>query len=422
MAVKIRRSYKGAAVSTTLDTSGVTSATQTSIALATSPSTWPTGKFFVVVAPGTTQEEKMCVTVSGSTLTVVDPAVTSTAASANGRGVDNTTARSAISGGAVVYPVFTAIDADEANELTSTYSAQGHIVYQGASTFTGLGIGTAGQVLKVNSGATAPEWGQVATAGLADGAVTLAKLASAVANALVPVGTITAYGGATAPTGWLLCDGSAISGSYTSLIALVGANTPDLRGRFPMGKTASGTGSTLLGTGGSNTIAEGNLPAHTHGVGTLDIQTGGAHNHTGTVDAAGSHNHTGTVDAAGGHSHGAGSYGIGDHDHAISGKNTSSTSHTHTGTTTVAAGISGGTDVLLGTGSTVSGSVTGTSAAVGDHQHTFTTSTVGNHQHTFTTSTATAHDHGITGSTASTGSGTDYYQPFTAVNYIIKHD
>lgn len=176
MAVKIRRSYKGASIAAVLSSGGVTSATQTTIALTTSPSTWPTGKFFVVVAPGTAQEEKMCVTVSGSTMTVVDPAVTSTSASANGRGVDNTTARSAIAGGATVYPVFTAVDADEANELTSTYSAQGHIVYQGASTFTGLGIGTAGQVLKVNSGATAPEWGQVATAGLADSSVTSDKI------------------------------------------------------------------------------------------------------------------------------------------------------------------------------------------------------------------------------------------------------
>lgn len=176
MAVKIRRSYKGAAVATTLGVGGVTAVDQTTIALSSSPSTWPTGKFFVVVAPGTAQEEKMCVTVSGSTLTVVDPNVTSTAGSANGRGVDNTQPRTTIAGGSTVYPVFTAVDADEANELTSTYSAQGHIVYQGASTFTGLGIGTAGQVLKVNSGATAPEWGQVATAGLADNSVTSAKI------------------------------------------------------------------------------------------------------------------------------------------------------------------------------------------------------------------------------------------------------
>ena len=378
MAVKIRRSYKGAAISAVLDSSGVTSATQTSIALSTSPSTWPTGKFFVVVAPGTAQEEKMCVTVSGSTLTVVDPAVTSTSASANGRGVDNTTARSAIAGGSTVYPVFTAVDADEANELTSTYSAQGHLVYQGASTFTGLGIGTAGQVLKVNSGATAPEWGQVATAGLADNSVTSAKivngtivledLAAALQAFLVPVGTITAYGGSSAPTGWLLCNGDAISGSYTSLIALVGANTPDLRGRFPMGKTAAGTGSTLLGTGGSNTIAEGNLPSHTH---TFSATTSGM-----SANATLTHSVSDP-----GHKHDTFSklylfdYQSGSNDSA----NSYALANDDTDTSTDTTGL-----------------------------------TIGNHD--------VSHTHTVSGTTGATGSGTAYFQPFVSVNYIIKHD
>ena len=174
---KIRRSYRGAPVSAALGGSGVTSATATSVTLSSSPSTWPTGKFFVVVAPGTSSEEKMCVTLSGSTLTVVDPNVASTSASVNGRGVDNTTARSSIAVGSVVYPVATAIDFDEANSLTSTYANQGGIVYMGDPSFTQLGIGTAAQVLRVNAGATAPEWGQVATAGIADSAVTSAKIA-----------------------------------------------------------------------------------------------------------------------------------------------------------------------------------------------------------------------------------------------------
>jgi microcystin-dependent protein len=39
----------------------------------------------------------------------------------------------------------------------------------------------------------------------------------------------------TAPTGWLICDGSAIPAQFTSLIALVGANTPNLRGTFIRG-------------------------------------------------------------------------------------------------------------------------------------------------------------------------------------------
>jgi len=95
---------------------------------------------------------------------------------------------------------------------------------------------------------------------LVNGTVALADLATAVANALVPVGTIAAYAGVSAPTGWLLCDGTSTSG-YTSLAALVGATTPDMRGRFPIGDNAT---LTLLGTGGSLTITANNLPAHSH--------------------------------------------------------------------------------------------------------------------------------------------------------------
>jgi microcystin-dependent protein len=45
------------------------------------------------------------------------------------------------------------------------------------------------------------------------------------------------------------------------LAALVGATTPDMRGRFPIGDNAT---LTLLGTGGSLTITANNLPAHSH--------------------------------------------------------------------------------------------------------------------------------------------------------------
>jgi microcystin-dependent protein len=69
--------------------------------------------------------------------------------------------------------------------------------------------------------------------------------------ALVPVGAIMPYAGATAPSGYLLCDGSEVSKSTYTLLyskigdiykgagSLVGAGTfklPDLRGRFPLGK------------------------------------------------------------------------------------------------------------------------------------------------------------------------------------------
>jgi microcystin-dependent protein len=393
VAVKIRRTYKGAAVSAVLDSSGVTSATQTSITLSTSPTTWPTGKFFAVFAPGTAQEEKMCVTVSGATLTVVDPAVSSTSASANGRGVDNTTARTTIAGGATVYPVFTAVDADEANELTSTYSAQGHLVYQGASTFTGLGIGTAGQVLKVNSGATAPEWGQVPTAGIADSAVTSAKIAdgtiaagdmaAAAKKLLCPVGTISAYGGAAAPTGWLLCNGDAIDAGYTELIALVGANTPDMKGRFPLGDNAS---LTLLATGGSTTIQEGNLPAHSH----ANTASASSTSTSTTSITDPGHSHTITVQSAGTHSH---SYNIAGQYFTVD---------------------------PYGQAAVIEGSAgTYNTNDAGSHSHSASSNSVTT---SISASTSTTTTTTVTMTNAQTGSGTAYYQPYLVVNFIIKHD
>ena len=78
-----------------------------------------------------------------------------------------------------------------------------------------------------------------------------------------PTGGIVMWGTATAPTGYLLCDGAAVSRTtYAALFAVIvvtfGAgdttttfNVPDLRQRFPLGVAAAGTGSTLAGTGGA---------------------------------------------------------------------------------------------------------------------------------------------------------------------------
>jgi microcystin-dependent protein len=100
-------------------------------------------------------------------------------------------------------------------------------------------------------------------------------------SAAVPPGTLMAYGGTTAPTGWLLCQGqpAATTGLYADLFAVIlyrfgGAGgtfyIPDMRGKFPLGTAASGTGSTLAGTGGTidhvHTGATHTHPvaAHTH--------------------------------------------------------------------------------------------------------------------------------------------------------------
>ena len=169
---KSRRSYRGAPVSNTLDTTLSTGAD--SITLAVAISGWSTDAqpFFVVVDPGTAKEEKICVKYSSATtLTVVDPAaISGWVASAAGRGADGTTDRQHEKG-AVIYPVFTALEANQANELVSKYDNPGSIVYQGSgatgtATFTELTIGSAAQVLAVNTGGTAPQWRNAVDIGL----------------------------------------------------------------------------------------------------------------------------------------------------------------------------------------------------------------------------------------------------------------
>lgn len=91
----------------------------------------------------------------------------------------------------------------------------------------------------------------------------------------VPSGAILMYGAAAAPTGWLLCDGTAVSRTtYAALFTAISTtygvgdgtttfNLPDLRQRFPLGKAASGTGNTLGGTGGAIDHTHTSA-AHTH--------------------------------------------------------------------------------------------------------------------------------------------------------------
>lgn len=406
---KSRRSYRGAPVSNTLKFT--LAANATSITLTAAMSGWSTDAepFFVVVDPGTAKEEKICVKYfSADVLTVVDPAATSTwGSSAAGRGADGTTDREH-SSGAVIYPVFTALEANQANELVSKYANAGSVVHQGTGapgTFTELAIGTAGQALKVNAGATAPEWGQIPTAGIADSAITLAKLATALQAYLVPVGTISAYAGVTAPTGWLLCNGTSTSG-YTALAALVGATTPDMRGRFPIGDNAT---LTLLGTGGSLTISTSNMPSHSH---TQDAHNHTQNSHNHTQD---SHNHT---QFSHGHTQDAHNHTQDAHDHTTNSVVTFTTSgHLHDNADYFAAAVNGGS-VTSGGNSSIFPATATNQATTATNQATTAT----NQATTATNQATTATNIATTATNQSTGGGTDYYQPYLVVNYIIKHD
>ncbi len=113
----------------------------------------------------------------------------------------------------------------------------------------------------------------------------------------VPAGVIIGHGAASAPSGYLVCDGSAVSRTtYAALFAVIGTvfgagdgsttfNLPDLRGRAPIGVgTGSGLSARTLGQSlGAEThqLTTAELPAHTHTVkATLAAQpitvTGGA--------------------------------------------------------------------------------------------------------------------------------------------------
>ena len=97
-----------------------------------------------------------------------------------------------------------------------TYDASGDPAY--------VATGSSGQALTSNGAGAAPTFQTVVN---------------------VPVGTVIWYGGSTAPTGYLKCNGDAIANgsgttqsitaNFSALYAVVGANLPDLRGEFIRG-------------------------------------------------------------------------------------------------------------------------------------------------------------------------------------------
>lgn len=104
---------------------------------------------------------------------------------------------------------------------------------------------------------------------------------------LTPAGTITAFGGATAPAGYALCDGQPASPTaYPELFAAIGYSygqigsnfrVPDLRGRVPVGLDTSQSDFDTLGkTGGAatHTLTVAQMPSHNHGGSTASSTVG----------------------------------------------------------------------------------------------------------------------------------------------------
>ena len=117
----------------------------------------------------------------------------------------------------------------------------------------------------------------------------------------VLTGSMQMWPTATAPTGYLLCAGAAVSRvTYATLYALIGTtygvgdgtttfNLPDLRGRMPFGVSSSYA---LASTGGS---ADAVVVSHTHTASTTATDSG----HTHSSNANGAYNGAGSGAAMG---------------------------------------------------------------------------------------------------------------------------
>ena len=194
------------------------------------------------------------------------------------------------------------------------------------------------------------------------------------------VGASKPWGKATAPVGYVLCDGAAISRTtYADLFVVISTtygtgngattfNVPDLQGKTPQGY--DGSTYNLAGTGGANTVT---VSVTNNQAATNSITNNQAVSVTGSISNASlstaqlaSHSHTGGINSPQAACQECRVAGSGSTGSAGSG-----TGHTHS--------------------HTLAGTLTGTVAA--------TTALTG----------------------AVTASGTNSFSPYVVVNYIIKH-
>ena len=223
----------------------------------------------------------------------VDSGAVTTAMLANNAVTTSQVSDSAITTSKLAANAVTATQIVDAT-ITTTKIAAGAIMAAnlatGAVTSTAILDGAVGSAKMADSAVTSAKIadGAIVTADLADGAITGSKIGSntipllalvdAVKQSLVPAGTIVAYGGITAPTGWFMCDGTSKSRTtYAALYAAISSafgsssttefNVPDLRGRFlrgwdnAAGRDPDRASRTAMNTGGLAGDSIGSLQA-----------------------------------------------------------------------------------------------------------------------------------------------------------------
>lgn len=224
-----------------------------------------------------------------------------------------------------------------------------------------------------------------------------------------PVGMVSPFASATAPAGWLICDGSVLNSTttpaYTALFSVIGTsfggsgaaafNLPNLLGRSVVGAGAAGAQN---GVAGSGALTGGTaLTARALGAFFGDERTE-LHTHT-----MANHTHT--------YSGGTGGQST---DHSHGGTTGGESGHTHTFN-----GVTGTAATGTGTGIIKQGGSYATAGAAGTHTHAFSTGGV-----------SVDHSHAFSGTTNGPNTNTSdpqfaglqaNFMPSLGLTYIIKY-
>lgn len=271
-------------------------------------------------------------------------------------------------------------------------------------------------------------------------------------NIAIPAGTVIAYGGSSAPAGWLVCDGSSYNtGTYPDLFAAIGStfgsNVPDLRGRFVRGANP-GQANGNADASNVGDFLDDRFDSHSHSLNVTNANTTTTHTHSHIHsetldDATLSHTHAVSVTSSSNsvvHNHGGTTNAVANHTHTVN--------HEFRSGTTTAPG-SGTVNVWrdLYSGGAAMGNYTPPNDP--NHSHTLGNNS-GTHTHRFPASgsittgsaDASAHSHAsinlpsitssgptaqhshvvsFSGNSGSYGTGTETYPDNVSVNYIIKY-